>query len=164
MIFWINTGILVITIVIEMTIANLLNLYAIKPDLMLVVVISMAFYNDSEKGAIIGFAGGLLKDLFSVHFLGVNALVKTVVGYLSGVIRDRIFSYHLLWIVAIFTFGFSLVNNLIVYILLSALHSNYDFVHILSTVSLWQAVINACISPFVFLGLKKIFSITGQRD
>ena len=155
---WAKAGIIIITISIELVIANLLGMNAIKPDFILIVVICLSFLSGSEEGVIVGFAGGLLKDIFSVHILGINALVKTVIGYLSGILRERVFHQHLLWLVAISTFVFTVINDLLVYFLLNALHSNYDFTVMVKNFILIQAVINTIFAPFFFLGIQKLFN------
>lgn len=153
-----KTGIVVIALLIEFVLANMLGLKTIKPDLMLIVVICMSFISGTEEGTIVGFAGGLLKDLFSVHFLGINALVKSLIGYIAGVIRERIFSQHIMWVVAISTFIFTFINNIIIFFLLNALNTNYDFAITIRNFVLSQAIINSIISPFLFIGIKKIFT------
>jgi rod shape-determining protein MreD len=152
-----KTGIVVVALLIEFVLANILGLNTIKPDLMLIVVICMSFISGTEEGTIVGFAGGLLKDVFSVHFLGINALVKSLIGYIAGVIRERIFSQHIMWVVAISTFIFTFINNIIIFFLLNALHTNYDFAITIRNFVLSQAIINSIISPFLFIGIKKIF-------
>ncbi len=161
---WAKAGIVVVALVLELVLANILGLNTIKPDLMLIVVICMSFISGTEEGTITGFAGGLLKDIFSVHFLGFNALVKTSIGYIAGVIRAKIFSQHLMWIVAISTFIFTFMNNLIIYFLLNALHSNYDFAILLKRFILTQAIINSILAPFVFMGIMKLFSYLNRRS
>jgi rod shape-determining protein MreD len=159
---WGKAGIVILTLVIELGLANILGLNTVKPDLLLIVVICMAFISGTEEGTITGFAGGLIKDVFSVHYLGINALVKTLIGYIAGVIKDRIFSQHIMWIVTIATFTFTFINNLIIYYLLNALHTGYDFTITLKDFILTQAIINSVLSPFIFIGIKKVFTFLGR--
>lgn len=154
---WAKAGIVIIALVTELALANILKFNIIKPDLMLIVVICLSFISGTEEGVIVGFVGGLLKDIFSVHLLGINALVKTLIGFIAGVIREKIFSQHLMWVVTISTFIFTFINNLIIYLLLNALQSNYDFTVILKGFYLNQAIINSLLTPFIFTGIKKIF-------
>ena len=74
---WGKAGIIVFTLIIELTLANVVSLNIAKPDLMLIVVICLSFLTNPQEGIVIGFVGGLLKDIFSVSLLGTNALVKT---------------------------------------------------------------------------------------
>ena len=154
---WAKAGLLIVTIAVELVLANLLGIQAIRPDFMLIVVICLSFLSGTEEGVISGFTGGLLKDIFSVHVLGINALVKTVIGYLSGILREKIFYQHLLWLVAISTFIFTILNNLLTYLLLNSVHSNYHFAALVRNLTLIQAMINSILAPFIFLGIQKLF-------
>jgi len=156
--FWIKTGIIIAAIILESVLVNVLKIDTVKPDLILITVICLSFLSSSEEGVIVGFAGGLLKDLFSINILGTNALVKTIIGYISGIIRERIFYEHLLVIIIIATFFFTLLNNILIYLLLNAFHSNYNFAIIARKYILLQALINCVISPFIFLAIKKILA------
>ncbi|MBN2395453.1 MAG: rod shape-determining protein MreD [Candidatus Atribacteria bacterium] len=159
----VKIGILVFALVVELILSNMLNFNTVKPDLVLIVVICLSFISTSEEGIIAGFLGGLLKDIFSVHLLGMNALVKTVICYLSGIIREKVFSQHLLWIVIISVFFFTIVNNGIIFLLLNALHTDYDFVGVLKKTTLIQAVINAILAPLILVGIQKLFSYLKQQ-
>ncbi len=156
--FWLKTGVILLALASELVLANIVGLRNVKPDIILIVIICISFISGAENGIIAGFTGGLLKDIFSVHFLGINALVKTLIGYIAGVLRDKIFSQHIMWIVIISTFIFTIVNDLIVYFLLNALYSDYSFIVTLKKFILNQAVINSLLSPLIFIGIKKIFN------
>lgn len=64
-----------------------LRLFDAAPDLVLVAVIAVAFNSDPETGAITGFAGGFLMDLFLRTPLGVSALTYALVGYAVATVR-----------------------------------------------------------------------------
>jgi rod shape-determining protein MreD len=155
---WAKAGIIIVALSIELLLANLLGINTVKPDLILIVVICLSFISGPEEGVMAGFVGGLLKDVFSVHILGINALVKTVIGYVSGSIKEKIFYQHLLWLVTIATFVFTMINNLLIYFLLSALYPNYDFAYILKGFIFMQALINTIFAPFIFAVIRKLFS------
>lgn len=58
------------------------------PDLVLVVVLSIALYDGPLAGAVSGFAAGLAVDLLSDHVLGISALVLCIAGWATGTVRD----------------------------------------------------------------------------
>jgi len=153
----VKAGIILIAVAIELVLSNIVGINAIKPDIVLIAVICISFISGTEEGTITGFAGGLLKDIFSVHFLGINALVKTLIGYVAGTIREKIFSHHIIWIAAISAFIFTILNNILIYFLLNALYSDYEFDVILKNITLSQSLVNAVILPIVFIGIKKVF-------
>jgi rod shape-determining protein MreD len=155
---WGKAGIIVFTLIIELTLANVVSLNIAKPDLMLIVVICLSFLTNPQEGIIIGFVGGLLKDIFSVGLLGTNALVKTTIGYLSGITRERIFYQHLLWIITVATFLFTFLNNIFIYYLLKSFHTEYTFITILKKYVVTKAIINSILAPFIYIGIKRLLT------
>lgn len=153
---WLKVGIIVFTQAIELLLVNIITFDAVKPDLMLITIICLSFLNGSEDGIIMGFTGGLLKDIFSVNLLGTNALVKMVIGYISGIIREKIFQQHLIWIVTIATFVFTILNNILIYYLLGVFYSNYDFTEAFRKYLLTHAIINSILAPFIFVNIRKV--------
>lgn len=54
------------------------------PDLLLVVVVSVALLRGSVAGAVAGFVGGLLVDTATLGTLGVTSLLLAVAGHWTG--------------------------------------------------------------------------------
>ncbi len=159
---WAKAGIIIITSFIELLLANILTSTTIKPDLMLIVVICLSFLSDVEGAIVIGFTGGLVKDIFSVNLLGANALVKTIIAYISGIIRERIFHQHIMWVVTIATFFFTFLNNFIKYYLLKSLFADYTFIEIFKNNIMIQGVLNCILTPFIFISIKKLLTSIQQ--
>jgi rod shape-determining protein MreD len=61
------------------------------PDLSLVVLLFIATRKGSLVGEVGGFVSGLLEDFLSLSPLGLHALLKTVLGYLYGLVRGKVF-------------------------------------------------------------------------
>lgn len=64
----------------------------IVPDLLLVFVIFYALLNGAGKGARYGLLCGILEDLYTGRFIGMNALAKTVTAYIIGRFQHRLFT------------------------------------------------------------------------
>lgn len=80
--------------IIQVTLLSRLGLPGATPDLVVVVVVSIALAAGPTNGVIAGFVAGMLVDLAppAATSLGVNALVYIVIGYVAGVAinpRDR---------------------------------------------------------------------------
>ena len=54
------------------------------PDLLLILVVSMAFMRGRRSGMLFGMICGILADLCYMPFLGFSALLFTLTGYLAG--------------------------------------------------------------------------------
>lgn len=84
-------GALVVTAyVLGVTVLNRLPLPGSRPDLLLVVVVAIALVEGPLRGAVLGFAAGLLADLATPadHTVGRLALAFAVVGYAAGLLED----------------------------------------------------------------------------
>ena len=77
--------------VLQASILPLLSWHGICADLMLLVTVSFAFLRGKHLGTLMGFLTGLLQDLASGTFFGVNAFSKLLAGYLCGSFSNRVF-------------------------------------------------------------------------
>lgn len=76
---------------IQTSLLPLLAYRGVTADLMLLLVTSAAFLRGSRIGAFIGFCVGLMEDLASGSFLGMNAFTRLLLGYAVGSCSDRVF-------------------------------------------------------------------------
>ncbi|MHB1136304.1 MAG: rod shape-determining protein MreD [Coriobacteriia bacterium] len=90
--WWTTAGALLGALVLQVMIAPHIALFGVTPNLLLLVVITLAFVEGSSEGATVGFIAGLLMDLLSTGPIGAWALVMSVVGYLSGSLRRNLFA------------------------------------------------------------------------
>lgn len=90
--WWTTTGALVGALVLQVMIAPHIPIFGVTPNLLLLVVITLAFVEGAPAGAAAGFAAGLLMDLLSTGPIGAWALVMSVTGYLSGSLKQNLFA------------------------------------------------------------------------
>ncbi|GHV93477.1 rod shape-determining protein MreD [Spirochaetia bacterium] len=77
--------------IIQSTLLSRLALYHAVPDLALGIVVFSAYVNGTMTGQLTGFFSGLLLDFLSAAPLGLNALIRTLVGALAGLMRGTFF-------------------------------------------------------------------------
>lgn len=84
------TALLVTAAVVQVTLVNPWHLPGGGPDLVLLVVVSLAVVQGPLAGAVTGFFAGLLVDLLppASGYVGLWALVLCVAGYLAGLLRS----------------------------------------------------------------------------
>lgn len=70
--------------IVQVSAISSVHLLGATPDLLLVVLVSVALLRGAVTGAISGFAAGLVVDVATLGTLGVSALLLTLVGYWSG--------------------------------------------------------------------------------
>ncbi|MEA4923789.1 MAG: rod shape-determining protein MreD [Syntrophomonadaceae bacterium] len=66
------------------------------PDAVLVLVIFYAIFNGANKGIIYGAACGLLEDLYFGRFIGMNAIIKGLTGFIIGRLQGNVFKENIL--------------------------------------------------------------------
>ncbi|MEE1753609.1 rod shape-determining protein MreD [Streptomyces sp. SP18CS02] len=86
-----STTLVVVALVIQVTVLARLQLPGAVPDLLLLVVLALAFVYGHVGGALVGFGAGLLADLAppADHAVGRYALVLCVIGYLAGLTKPE---------------------------------------------------------------------------
>jgi rod shape-determining protein MreD len=154
-----KVGIIVTALLIQLTLLNSFTIQGLKPDLILLVVLIFSLLKGAEEGTVSGFASGLLQDIFSTGLLGVNALVKMVIGFISGILKEKIFTEHILFLIPIITFVVSISQSILMLLILHAFGIEYSMVWSLKKIVLPEALYNSLLSPFVFLGIKKLFQL-----
>jgi rod shape-determining protein MreD len=77
--------------VLQSTLLRHLALYRAVPDLALCVIVYSAYVNGTMTGQVSGFFAGLLYDFLSEAVLGLNALIRTLAGALTGLLRGTFF-------------------------------------------------------------------------
>ncbi|MFD4029304.1 rod shape-determining protein MreD [Streptomyces sp. NPDC058637] len=84
-------ALVVVALVVQVSVLARLQLPGATPDLLLLVVLGLAFVYGPVSGALIGFGAGLLADLAppADHAAGRYALVLCLIGYLAGLARPE---------------------------------------------------------------------------
>lgn len=82
--------IILLSIILQTTLFNYLAIGGVKPDLLLIIVIYLGLNKGALTGEISGFISGFLEDIFSGSLIGMNALVKTVIGNLISLGKGKL--------------------------------------------------------------------------
>jgi len=152
-------AIIVVALLIQLTLINSITILGLKPDLIMVVVVIFSLLKGEKEGTISGFASGLLQDIFSTGLLGINALVKTVIGFTCGILREKIFHEHILFLIPVITFIASFIQSILIFFLLRTFGIEYNLIWSLKQVALPEALYSSLLSPFVFLAINKLFQL-----
>lgn len=70
--------------VLESTALGTVAILGVKPDTMLVFIVSYGILRGDVEGAIFGFFAGLTHDLFGGYFVGLYAMLGMLTGYVCG--------------------------------------------------------------------------------
>ena len=92
--------------------------FAVKPDLLFILVIVMAMNSEFRKIAGYVLFCGLLKDAFALRLFGFNSLLFSLEAFLVGYICRRLYYQEKAWFGFIFLVSAGVLNYLILTIIL----------------------------------------------
>lgn len=82
--------VMAVSVSLQSTVIPVLSIGGVRPDLVLVVVVSVALSAGKEVGVLCGVFGGVLQDLLSVGPFGYNTLTKMLLGLLVGLYERKV--------------------------------------------------------------------------
>ncbi len=144
-------ALLLVTFLLQVTLAQEINVGKIKPDFILVVTVSVALFEGPTRGAVFGFWGGLLEDIFTTGFLGVAAFAKTLAGFFAGELKNRVASSSVLWPMII-VFFFTIAGELVKFVAWSMVgwegRPSFRF-GVIAGIALYNMLITLVVYPIV---------------
>jgi rod shape-determining protein MreD len=152
-----------IAAILQSTLLRHLALYRAVPDLALCIVVYSAYVNGTMTGQLSGFFSGILYDFMSQSPLGLNALIRTLVGALTGMMKgtfflDKIFLPVILCAAATLV---KAAGRFILHLLFSGAAPAYA----LFEPTLWaELALNAIYAPFLFAFLKRFKPLLAGRS
>jgi rod shape-determining protein MreD len=148
--------------ILQSTLLRHLAFYRAVPDLALGVLVYSAYVNGTMPGQLAGFAGGLLYDFLSASPLGLNALVRTLVGALAGLMRGTFFLNFFLPVAL--CAAATLIKAAALFIL-RLLFAGAVPAYSLAGPVLWaELALNALCAPFLFALLKRFKPLLNTRS
>jgi len=154
-------------ILIQTTILNYIEIFNIKPNLLLVFIICTALLKGNVEGAVVGFCAGLAQDMVAGRVLGFYALLGLYMGLLVGSVNKRLYRDNV-FVILFFTFVSTIVYESAVYLIykwvinfFSANYSSgFNLIFSLKNVILPEAIYNSVVS-LIFLSIlprfKKVY-------
>jgi rod shape-determining protein MreD len=153
----------IMSVVIQATWISWLNLPAgVKPDLVLVIVITYALLKGPYVGINLGLCAGFFMDLASGNIIGGGVLTKLLAGCAAGILEKTIFKDNLLvptlavFLGTIFFESFNLLIRL-------SFGSNLGFFAMLWQIVLPEALYNAILAPVIYQLLYTMERLISER-
>ncbi|AFG37565.1 rod shape-determining protein MreD [Spirochaeta africana] len=83
-----NTIVLALIVFVMTTWGNIIELGGIKPDIVLIVVVWMALHQGAYTSQISGAMAGGIEDFLSLAPFGFHLTARTLLGFLTGSVRE----------------------------------------------------------------------------
>jgi len=155
--------IIVIGVLLQTTIVPFVQVGNARPDLLLMITVSVGLIFGRVAGASVGFFGGLVWDLLTAQIFGMHTLAKLITGYVAGSFEHKVFKDNsILPIVSIFLATF--LHEVILYISAFMLEIRAPFLAMIGQTIAPSAVYNCLVVPFVYFGMYRIRELLWTED
>ncbi len=161
---FISVGILSLSVILQSTLLEHIAVQGVKPDLCTIILVFVALRSGSMVGQLSGFATGIVQDVLSLTPLGFFSLIRTIIGYLYGLIQGSMFA-NSLFIPIVFVLSATLIKGLLIWIFtLIFTVASPGIVYF--GAKFWIEVgYNSILAPFVFalLNLIRVFKVSERE-
>jgi rod shape-determining protein MreD len=148
---------------IQSTVMPHLTLWGVKPDLMLLVVISWSLLRGAREGIVWGVIGGFCLDLFSGAPFGLSALALLIVSFFSGLGEATVFRTHVILPLAT-VFLASLAHDLIFLLVLKTLGWPVTWLGSFIRLVLPASLLNVLLTPLVYPTMRWLYRKIGREE
>src|SRR5256885_12375475 len=155
------TVVVLTALVLQSTLFSQVTLAGVKPGLVYLVTVVLAFLEGPASGAVAGFAGGMAQDFLLNQPKGITALTLTLVGYAVGTIRQYIVTPSPLLPVVLV--GGATVVGVMFYGVVAFLLGVAVGTSFLIKVALLAGVYNAVLTPILFPVLRRVAESSRAR-
>ena len=134
------------------------------PDLSLCILVFTAYVNGTMTGQLTGFFSGFMLDFLSASPLGFNALIRTLIGAMSGFIKGTFFLDAFFLPMALCA-GATIFKAIAYFLLYLLLAGSVPYYSLLNPTFWVELGLNVVLAPFLFGFLKSFGSLlAGQRE
>lgn len=135
----------VVALLLQTTLLARVRVFGVMPDFMLLVAVAGGITAGPTRGAALGFASGMLIDLFLPTPLGLSALVFTLVGYGVGVANTGVLRSA--WYIPVLTAGGASLLGVVLYALVGSVLGERMVNGHLITIAAVVGLSNAVLAP-----------------
>ena len=133
----------------------------VVPDLSLCILVYSAYVNGTMTGQVSGFFSGLARDFLSGSPLGLNCLVRTLIGAIAGIFKGAFFLDF--FFIPIILCSLATIAKALICFILSLIIVTIPIYSLTSPIFWIEIGLNAIISPLLFLVLKQFKYISPSR-
>jgi len=152
----ISAGILQSTLIAKIAFLNVI------PDLALCILVFSAYINGTMPGQVSGFFSGLFLDFLSAAPLGLNCLIRTLIGALAGIFKDSFFLD--IFFMPVILCAIATILKAIILLIFNLIFSSIPAYSFTSSLFWIELGLNCLSAPFLFLILKRIKPLSTGRS
>lgn len=149
------TILIFILVTTQVTFLNFIEIFGVRPNLIIILIVSIALLDGRNAGAAVGFFAGLCLDAVVGVALGYQALIGMLLGILLGNINKRFFKENI-FVMVICTFISTVLYESAVIVASYSLGLQINYVETVKGVILPEAIMNCIFGVILFFLLVRI--------
>jgi rod shape-determining protein MreD len=136
--------------------------FNVIPDLALCILVFSAYVNGTMAGQVSGFCSGLFLDFLSAAPLGLNCLIRTLIGALAGIFKGSFFLD--IFFMPIILCALATILKAIILLILHLIFNSIPAYSFTSSLLWIELGLNCLSAPLLFLILKRIKPLSTGRN
>ncbi|MCL1991953.1 MAG: rod shape-determining protein MreD [Spirochaetes bacterium] len=149
--------------ILQSTVFSHVAFFSAVPDLALGVLVYTAYVNGPVPGQLTGFFSGLLLDFLSAAPLGLNCLVRTVLGAAAGMMKGAFFLDFL--VLPMILMASATVVKALAYFILHLIFAPAVPTYSLTSPVLWaELALNTLSAPVLFALLRRVKPLSAVKE
>ena len=152
--FFVSLFLVLILVILQSTLLYFTVSRVVIPDFALIIVAFFGARRGMQEGQILGFFNGLAEDFITASFPGFNALIKTIIGFLSGTIKNKMLFDPVIF-PSLFILFVTLLKGVLAAVIAYLFFPEGYFPAVFSSSFLLEIVLNSLFAPLIYLILKK---------
>jgi len=148
--------------VFQSTVIAQVAVFNVVPDLALCILVYSAYINGTMTGQVSGFLSGILLDFLSAAPVGLNCLVRTLIGALAGIFKGAFF-LDIFFMPVILCALATLIKAAILFFLNLIFGAAVPAYSFLSSRIWIELAMNSLSAPLLFLLLKRFKFLSSGR-
>lgn len=147
----------------QVTFLNFIDIFGVRPNLIIILIVSISLLEGRNFGAVVGFIAGLCLDSVAGVALGYQALIGMLLGVLLGNINKRFFKENI-FVMLICTFISTILFESAIILVSYTIGLRINYIETLKSIILPEAVINSLVGVVIFLLLVVIHRKLSSMD
>ena len=152
---WILGLLIFLCFLLQTTVLKSISFGSISPNLLIIVTSTIGFMRGKKEGMFVGFLCGLLIDIYSSKYIGGQALLYMIIGYVNGFFQRIFYDDDIKLPLGLLT-GSELAYGFCMYFFFFFLRSKFNFFYYLDNIILPELVYTLLASLILYQIIRKI--------
>ncbi|MCD8037313.1 MAG: rod shape-determining protein MreD [Clostridiales bacterium] len=152
--------VLIVNFIIQSTVLQFIEIRGVIPDTMITIIVSYALLRGQNCGMAVGFAAGMIYDIFFGNSLGFYALLCMLIGYFCGICHRNFYRENYVLPVTL-SAASCMIMGLVIYVTGFLLQNNYNVFYFLFSVIVPQTVYTGIAAIVVY---RILYSINNRIE